>query len=660
MKYRWLALVTFLSVGLAGCSLTLAEDITPPPGYLSPTPPPTTGPLYPPTPPSPQRGAALYLQDCQPCHGEKGLGNGPLSGQMPVSVPAISLREVESQFTPADWYTLVSQGNINKGMPPFTSLAPQERWDVLSYVYSLGVTGDQIQHGAAVYADQCASCHGIGGRGDGPQAAGLSPAPKDFTDRQYMSLVTDGGLYRSIADGVAPGMKAFANQLSADDIWALVSYLRSLTLDQSALVAQSQPSPTPVPATEAPPAPSGTPLTSTSGQPAVATVATTPGSGTPAAVATVPGAAVGTVTGKVVAASASGLPAGLTVTLHGFDHDPSGSTANEVVTLSMPLPADGAYRFDNVEMPAGRIFVSHVDYNGVPFQSSPLSVSAAATTLALPPVTIYETTQDLNVLKIEQVHIVADFSSKGVVQMVEIYVMTNPSQQAVVVPSDGSSIPFVKLPPEASGVSFQLDNGSAPFLGMGNGFAMPPVSGDQKYALVVLFNLPYPGTLDLTLPFVLAVDAETVLVPEGVTVRGSQLADNGSQTIQGTTYHTYSAPSLAAGQSLSMTISGAPGAASSGTTASRPLSLMIGIGAFGLVLIAAGVYLYLRDRTRKDEEEEEEAEEEVEQDALGNDPDRIADAIIVLDDQFKAGELTKEAYQVRRAILKERLRKSLE
>jgi mono/diheme cytochrome c family protein len=647
MKYRWLALVTFLSVGLAACSLTLAEDITPPPGYLSPTPPPTTGPLYPPAPPSPQRGAALYLQDCQPCHGEKGLGNGPLSGQMPVSVPSISLREVESQFTPADWYTLVSQGNINKGMPPFTSLTPQERWDVLSYVYSLGVTSDQIQHGAAVYADQCASCHGIGGRGDGPQAAGLSPAPKDFTDRQYMSLVTDGGLYRSIADGVAPGMKAFADQLSADDIWALVSYLRSLTLDQSALVAQSQPSPTPVPATETLPAPSVTQLTST------------PGSGTPAAVATVPGAAVGTVTGKVVAASASGLPAGLTVSLRGFDHDPTSGTAKEAVTLSMPLPAEGAYQFDRVDMPAGRIFFSQVDYNGVPFQSDTLTASAGTSALDLPPITVYETTQDLNVLKIEQVHIVADFSSKGVVQMVEIYVMTNPSQQAVVVPSDGTSIPFVKVPPEASGVTFQLDNGSAPFLGTGNGFAMPPVSGDQKYALVVLFNLPYPGKLELTLPFALAVDAETVLVPEGVTVRGSQLTDVGIQTIQSNKYHTYNASSLAAGQSLSMTISGAPGAASSGTNASRPLSLMIGIGAFGLVLIAAGVYLYLRDRTRKDEEEEE-AEEEVEQDALGNDPDRIADAIIVLDDQFKAGELTKEAYQARRAILKERLRKSLE
>ena len=35
--------------------------------------------------------------------------------------------------------------------------------------------------GAALYADNCAICHGPGGRGDGPLAAGLDPAPADLT-----------------------------------------------------------------------------------------------------------------------------------------------------------------------------------------------------------------------------------------------------------------------------------------------------------------------------------------------------------------------------------------------------------------------------------------------------------------------------------------------
>lgn len=35
--------------------------------------------------------------------------------------------------------------------------------------------------GRALYADYCASCHGDGGKGDGPAAAGLGKAPADLT-----------------------------------------------------------------------------------------------------------------------------------------------------------------------------------------------------------------------------------------------------------------------------------------------------------------------------------------------------------------------------------------------------------------------------------------------------------------------------------------------
>ncbi|MFD2739027.1 c-type cytochrome [Sulfitobacter aestuarii] len=35
--------------------------------------------------------------------------------------------------------------------------------------------------GAAYFAQNCASCHGASGQGDGPLAAGLNPAPVDLT-----------------------------------------------------------------------------------------------------------------------------------------------------------------------------------------------------------------------------------------------------------------------------------------------------------------------------------------------------------------------------------------------------------------------------------------------------------------------------------------------
>jgi mono/diheme cytochrome c family protein len=42
-------------------------------------------------------------------------------------------------------------------------------------------TMPEASEGAAFFAQNCVSCHGGGGRGDGPAAAGLEPAPTDLT-----------------------------------------------------------------------------------------------------------------------------------------------------------------------------------------------------------------------------------------------------------------------------------------------------------------------------------------------------------------------------------------------------------------------------------------------------------------------------------------------
>lgn len=72
-----------------------------------------------------------------------------------------------------------------------------------------------------LFASNCASCHGAEGRGDGPLAHTLEPAPSDFHSlaRQQSRSVHD--LYNTISLGV-PGtpMPSFS-QLSDDQRWAL-------------------------------------------------------------------------------------------------------------------------------------------------------------------------------------------------------------------------------------------------------------------------------------------------------------------------------------------------------------------------------------------------------------------------------------------------------
>jgi uncharacterized membrane protein len=88
--------------------------------------------------------------------------------------------------------------------------------------------------------------------------------------------------------------------------------------------------------------------------------------------------------------------------------------------------------------------------------------------------------------------------------------------------------------------------------------------------------------------------------------------------------------------------------------------IVIGAAAVGLILIALGIFLFFRDRMLRkldDEDFEEDNDGEVGPDALGDNRDSILDAILNLDDQYKAGDISKEAYTDRRDELKNRLKK---
>ena len=40
--------------------------------------------------------------------------------------------------------------------------------------------------GKVIFTTNCASCHGEGGKGDGPVGAALNPHPRDFTEAKFM------------------------------------------------------------------------------------------------------------------------------------------------------------------------------------------------------------------------------------------------------------------------------------------------------------------------------------------------------------------------------------------------------------------------------------------------------------------------------------------
>ncbi len=89
--------------------------------------------------------------------------------------------------------------------------------------------------GKARYESLCASCHGMKGKGDGPAGAALPVKPQDQTDGRRLNALADEYLFDIIGKGGAgkgksPLMPAWGGQLSDQDIWNVVAYIRSLAI----------------------------------------------------------------------------------------------------------------------------------------------------------------------------------------------------------------------------------------------------------------------------------------------------------------------------------------------------------------------------------------------------------------------------------------------
>ncbi len=406
---------------------------------------------------------------------------------------------------------------------------------------------------------------------------------------------------------------------------------------------------TPKPPSTATPTPTSESVVTTTGSTPAATDSTTP----MVEVSPTAQADVLVFDGTVTLASGAAIPNGTIATLLLYN-----TTSGQVAqTLTTPILPDGKYEFTNIPADTTTVYLVTVDYNGVTYNSVPASFDGTLFLFDLP-ITIYETTDDLNVLTITQTHLQFDFSTAGQVQVMVLYVIINSGGNSVIVPSDGTSIPFIQIPEGAASVQYQLAQSSSPLLNAANGFALLP-GADLQYGIIATFTLPYTNRLVFAQPFSLPVSSATIIVPEGVKVRSDQLTDGGTQASSGTpvtTYHLYQASSLASGSTLTLTISGMPGD-KAGFVLDQRTWLMIGVGAVGLILIGLGVFLFLRDRKlRKLEEEFEGDDVEGDEDALGDDRESIMDAIIALDDQNKAGDISKEAYEKRRDELKDRLK----
>jgi cytochrome c oxidase cbb3-type subunit 3 len=85
-----------------------------------------------------------------------------------------------------------------------------------------------------VFKFYCAQCHGLGGKGDGPNVTKDFPvSPRNFTNAKEMNKLTDADIKNVILDGgpaasKSPMMPPWSKTLTEAEVDALVGHLREL------------------------------------------------------------------------------------------------------------------------------------------------------------------------------------------------------------------------------------------------------------------------------------------------------------------------------------------------------------------------------------------------------------------------------------------------
>ncbi len=113
----------------------------------------------------------------------------------------------------------------------------RKRMFLLLWIVLLGMTGSlvfaqdrqgDLKSGEAIYQQHCLRCHGIGGSGDGPEAAYLTVPPANLLSGQSR-LKSDVELYMIIAHGsIYSPMHGWRDRLTESQMWDVLEYIRFL------------------------------------------------------------------------------------------------------------------------------------------------------------------------------------------------------------------------------------------------------------------------------------------------------------------------------------------------------------------------------------------------------------------------------------------------
>jgi mono/diheme cytochrome c family protein len=554
---------------------------------------------------STQRGEALWSENCAPCHGVTGRGDGPTAqmAQMADFPPTdFTDRAAARGRTLVEMFNITKEGRMERLMPPWGgSLSDDEIWDVVAYAQALGTTPGDIEAGEALYEEHCVECHATDGSG---AVAGTS----DFSDAATMATQSPQALFDVVSQG-RDEMPAFADQMAEEERWQVVDYLRTLSYE--------------------------------------------------------PIVSEGVITGQVGNAT-TGEPVGdAEVRLRRW------GTEAELPPLVAQADADGNFHFEGLDTGNHAFYLAEVTYDDVPFSSDFVSFEPGVSQLSVS-VNVYETAPSDEDIQVERFHFIILGEQPGFLSVLELYQFSNLGDRAYVgtVNEEGfRETVRMALPAGAQDLTLQGGALGVDFLETDEGLVAtsPIIPGEETFEVAFVYVAPYSGrTLELDRPLYYDTASVNGLVMDvGVKLKSDALSYEGERAAQGQTFLQYTGQDLATGETLPIQLvdldkiefaspseptdgtseTGMPVIPSSGLSQTTLLWLTLGLGALAIVFVLA--YPSLRPRLA--------GEAPASQSDLTQERQRLLLTLARLDQAYEAGDLNEAVYRRARARRKAEL-----
>ena len=156
-----------------------------------------------------EAGETTFLQNCAPCHGSTGAGDGPVMAAQNLSAPSLLDPDRIAQGSPADWFRTTRDGRIENLMPPWgNQLTDAQIGDVVAWIWQLSTGPDELAQGALLWDSVAAG----------------------FGDRDWQTLALTAN-HQTWAEAAAANLTELQQPVpTTGELRLIQRYLQSLTL----------------------------------------------------------------------------------------------------------------------------------------------------------------------------------------------------------------------------------------------------------------------------------------------------------------------------------------------------------------------------------------------------------------------------------------------